>query len=386
MDSVLHFDAQQNYDCIQCGRGCRAGWDIPVEPEVVARLKDHPLTLRVIHERGSAFRVEDDRTFIQSSKDCKECGFLEENQLCGIHRELGFEAKPATCKMFPFVVTQTPDGLFVGTTYYCSAVRQNVGRSSSEHEADLRTLLQDSAPVNQIARDGLVIHNRYYMTWKNYQAFEQELLKRIVDSGHQDALTEAVLAVATMMSQYPLLEEGAQPIGHRLTRCWETFDITQGLPILESLVNQQTLDYFKFNLDRNLWDAVEAALWNDKPMQLPHYNWSGTLSDLHRLVNARVGQEWDRRIERYLDHLIFRKALVVQPLLLASLCQLHMLPNFLKVHTALLAHQRGHAQSQEQDYFDALALCETYLVTHGKNRRIVNELAADGLVEQLRRG
>lgn len=385
MQPTLHFDPKQNYDCLQCGRGCRAGWDIPVEPEVMQRLEGHALTLRVIQERGAAFRIEEDQAFIQNSKDCKECGFLEADQLCGIHRELGFEAKPATCKMFPFVVTQTPSGLFVGTTYYCSAVRQNHGRPCSDHAEDLKVLLKDSAPLNQVADDGLAIHNRYYMNWSQYQQFERQLRTLIGEEGQQDALALAVLGVAQLMTDFPMLEEGAVAIGEHLASCWQRAQLERGLPLLEQLVRQQICDYLKFTLERPLWDQVESALWEGTPMELPPFQWKGTLQELDELRKQKAGSRWNQHIERYLDHLLFRQALVVQPLLLASLCQLHMLADFLTTWTALLAHQKGHPESLEEDYFEALAHCETYLVTHGRNRRIVNELAAEGLVEQLRK-
>lgn len=379
----LHFDPQQNYDCLMCGRGCRAGWDIPVEPEVVANLEKQPLVLRIIGEQGPVFRTVTDeeggqKTFIQNSKDCPNCRFLAEDQLCSIHREMGFEAKPATCKLFPFVMTQTPEGIFAGTTYYCTATRQNHGRNAAVHEADLRHQLEHGAPINKVAMDGLVLHNRYYVSYRDYLGLERELLRRAESVGLMEALSQAALGLGQLMAGLPELEDGVRPLGKMLPRIWELAP-TPAAPQLRFLNDLQVCDYFKFSLERPLWDEVEAALFSNTSFYLPHFGWRGTLAELNALKDDR----FDAQIERYLSHLVWRKGLVVHALLLASLLQFAMLPHFLKIHAALLAHKRGH-EVCDQDYWDALEEAETYLVTHGRNRRVVNELAVQVLLNQLR--
>ncbi len=377
----LHFDPQQNYDCLMCGRGCRAGWDIPVEPEVVANLEKQPLVLRIIQDQGPVFRQVEDTTFIQNSKDCPNCRFLAEDQLCLIHREMGFAAKPATCKLFPFVMTETPEGIFAGTTYYCTATRQNHGRNTSAHEADLRVQLEHGAPINKVAADGLVIHNRYYINYRDYLGLEKELLARAQSVGLREALAQATLGLACVMAELPVLEDGIQAIGKRLPEMWAHPAMPPGSAVrqLQSLGDRQLLDYFKFSLERDRWDEVEAALYEGTAFALPHYHWRGTLAEL----NALADQRFDADIDRYLRHLVWRKALVVIPTLLPSLLQLTMLPQFLKVHAGLLAHKRNHPVC-DQDYWDALEETETYLVTHGRNRRVVNELAVEDLLLTLK--
>lgn len=377
----LHFDPKQNYDCLMCGRGCRAGWDIPVEPEVVANLENQPLVLRIIQEQGPVFRKVEDQVFIQNSKDCPNCRFLAEDQLCSIHREMGFEAKPATCKLFPFVMTETPEGVFAGVTYYCTATRQNHGRNLSAHEADLRVQLEHGAPINKVADDGLVITNRYYVSYRDYLALERELLARAERVGLREALAQATLGLACVMAGLPVLEDGVEAIGQKLPEMWNHPAIPPGPSArqLRSLTDLQLCDYFKFSLERSAWDEVEAGLYDGTAFALPHYNWRGTLTELNALADDR----FDGDIDRYLSHLVWRKGLIVHPPLLPSLLQFTMLPQFLKVHAGLLAHKRGHAVC-DQDYWDALEEAETYLVTHGRNRRVVNELAVEVMLNMLR--
>ena len=86
----VNYDPQISYECVQCGRGCFNRWDIGVEPSVVSALKGHQLELRVIQERGQAFRQAEGQYIINKSPDQPRCGFLQEDLLCSIHSQLGY--------------------------------------------------------------------------------------------------------------------------------------------------------------------------------------------------------------------------------------------------------------------------------------------------------
>lgn len=373
----LLFDSKQNYDCLQCGRSCRMGCDIPTEAEVVMRLAEHPMTLRVISEKGPVFREQEGQHSVLSCKESRRCHFLE-GELCAIHREVGYEAKPATCKLFPFVVTETPEGMVVGTSYYCSAARQNWGGPCSSHEEDLKRQLLGPAPINRVAANGLLLHNRYYASYADYKGLEQEIQARSARGGYARALAQAALGLVRLMAQVPELEEGVVAFGHRLGEVWQLADV-DSLEVLQPGTDQQIADYFKFWLERPLWDEVDAALGGRGSFSIPQLDWRGSWADL----KALGVDDFDTEMERYLEHLVFRKALVIHPLMLPSLLQLVMLPDFLRVLTGLLACSRGR-RPQIEDYYDALQEAEMYLVTHGRSRRLIHELTAEDLVEAAR--
>ena len=60
--------------------------------------------------RAKVFRFKEDGT----------CIFLRPDFLCGVHAELGVEAKPDTCRKFPFSLVATPHGRRVITAHRCS--------------------------------------------------------------------------------------------------------------------------------------------------------------------------------------------------------------------------------------------------------------------------
>lgn len=60
--------------------------------------------------RAKVFRFKEDGT----------CTFLQPDYLCGVHAKLGVDAKPDTCRKFPFSLVATPAGRRVVTAHRCS--------------------------------------------------------------------------------------------------------------------------------------------------------------------------------------------------------------------------------------------------------------------------
>src|SRR5690349_5240839 len=51
------------------------------------------------------------------------CVFLADGERCSIHRRWGADAKPQVCREFPYSFVDTPDGVAVGLSFACTAVR-----------------------------------------------------------------------------------------------------------------------------------------------------------------------------------------------------------------------------------------------------------------------
>lgn len=87
------------YDCVACGAKCCRGFGFRIEDRV-------QLQRRVTSQPAFGMFVErthgsDDTTLLVTN--CPPaCFFLDEQNRCGVHAEQGFDAKPETCRLFPF--------------------------------------------------------------------------------------------------------------------------------------------------------------------------------------------------------------------------------------------------------------------------------------------
>lgn len=361
--SSLHLPAEQNYDCVQCGRSCQAGWDIAVEEPVRRQLEGHPLTLRVIQERGAAL-VEKKSGPVLSMTPA--CGYLEPDLLCGVHRHIGVQAKPHICRLFPYILSSTPEGTYVGVSYSCTAARQNLGRPLSVQGQEVAELLRTGTTVNVVGEDGLTVHASWFTQWSDYRRLENQLLERAERVGIQGALSEALMGVARQVASWNKPRNTSpRPAPEELTGCMEAD------PAMLMMVRRELWNQLSEHLLPEL-DGVEGSVREHFQKVTESL---GGLDGVEPLSTPEV--------EKYLRHLVFRKQLVIHPTLLSNLCLLDFLPTFLALYGQGFARHRGRAML-DQDYWDALDVAEKFLVYHCRGLRPIYQRCARFFVDQLR--
>jgi Fe-S-cluster containining protein len=122
--SVRALSIHADYRCRSSGACCGSGWEIPVEPDAEERIHEgigqgrlHPA---VAWSRPRAGLPHAARVVLRvlASGDCV---FLEhgEPRLCAVHRQLGADALPPSCRQFPRVATLTPEGVSLTLSHYC---------------------------------------------------------------------------------------------------------------------------------------------------------------------------------------------------------------------------------------------------------------------------
>ena len=108
LQAVRSLSIHADYRCRHSGACCTADWDVPVEVPVTDRSTKRQSRAAA---RGSpvprtgAFVVEPDLPAdagaMLERNQAGECVFFErESRLCVVHRDLGHEALPATCRHF----------------------------------------------------------------------------------------------------------------------------------------------------------------------------------------------------------------------------------------------------------------------------------------------
>ena len=191
------------FTCELSGACCRQDWLIGVDDVARARLeavdwtrlspplppgpKLRPLPFVLPGGERATFARRDDGA----------CAFLETDARCGIQTRLGAPAKPQVCREFPYSFVDTPDGVAVGVSFACTAVRAHRGRPLAEQQAEIREVLVGSTRVRRLP-DPLVLYASVDITWAQYRPIEAALLALL---GHDECtLPTALLAGSVLIT------------------------------------------------------------------------------------------------------------------------------------------------------------------------------------------
>src|SRR5262245_47812494 len=134
----------ERWDCHQCGVCCR-GSIVPLTPEEVELLQAQGW-----HERpdlrGTPVMVRErtqGHTHRLAQRPDGSCVFLLPDGLCRIHKELGFDAKPLICRMFPLQVVPRDNAAYVTLRRACPSAAADKGRPVTEQLDFARSLVRE---------------------------------------------------------------------------------------------------------------------------------------------------------------------------------------------------------------------------------------------------
>ena len=129
----LELSSEQRFTCQQCGMCCRGAW-VVVTPAEVARYRKVGAA-RLYTNGGTIAEALDIDPFepvahghyrIRKRAD-GACGFLSADNRCRIHEELGGDAKPLVCRVFPFRFHPVEGRPLVTTSASCPTIVKNEG-------------------------------------------------------------------------------------------------------------------------------------------------------------------------------------------------------------------------------------------------------------------
>jgi len=237
------------FTCQQSGACCRSDWLIGVDDAAHARLRD----VRDIAPGRDAFiplpfplpsgeRV----TFARRADGA--CVFLTADTRCGIHRQLGAAAKPQVCREFPYHFVQTPDGVAVGVSFACTAVRAHQGATLTAQRDEVRSVLAGSTRVERLP-EALTLFGSIDIGWDAYRPIEAGLLDLLAQE--QRPLPVGLLAGSALLS----LCIGLTQIEARARRAGQTPPTT----LAAGLAELQAEDY------RRLLDIAAGARYPRRP-------------------------------------------------------------------------------------------------------------------------
>lgn len=334
--SMLHFPEGQRFGCTTCGRCCRAPWNVVVDAPSAGRLRGSALELRVLQGCGAAPLTRDAEGRTVTAKVGGACVLLDRSSRCLVHSELGPEAKPRTCRQFPYTFRATPEGVFVGVSFFCPAVMANQGPLLSESAQEIRGLVAEEPLEEGAWGPG---------EWDAYRAFEDGL--------RWDLGREPVSAV---LRRTLCALRGTSEASHH--------------PALEAFTAARFLGWLEYPGAPPAGEDLARALRERRGrVRLPRFGWEGDVRALEEsLARVAPSPDLEALLRRYLDALLFRKVLLEPRPLALGVALLHMVPPLLRWYAAASAGLRGAPAVEASDIARALEICELELVTHARGQ------------------
>src|SRR6185295_11492507 len=191
------------FTCQNSGACCRSDWLIGVDDASHARLRDADLSADdpALPKAGAfvplPFPLPSGERVTFARTPGGSCVFLTSDTRCGIHRHRGAAAKPQVCREFPYHFVQTPDGVAVGVSFACTAVRAHQGASLPAQADEIRAVLLGSTRVETLP-EPLTLFGSIDLDWAAYRPIEAALLHLIGDRRHP--LPVGLLAGSALLS------------------------------------------------------------------------------------------------------------------------------------------------------------------------------------------
>jgi len=385
------------FTCQNSGACCRGDWLIGVDDASHARLKDirwgevdpalgpQPKFVPLPWVLPSGERT----TFARRPDGA--CVFLTADTRCAIHRHLGARAKPQVCREFPYRFVETPDGVAVGVSFACTAVRAHAGRSLPEQEGEIREVLAGSRRVARVP-DPVVLYGSVEIGWPEYREIEAALLALLADT--ETTVPVALLAGSALVSLcvgLTQLEARARRAGRapeetlsgglaklRAARYRRLIEIAAGAryprrPSLAFLAPLWT--WLVFSRRRTSRFGLVWALYANyfrfrrARGRVPDAIAGGPALDLAAVQGVRFDArtpEVAGFLREYWSHVIFRKTLTPMHGVFRGYQTLLVLYAVMKWAAKLAALRAGRAAVAPADVRDAVRLVESRFVLHAR--------------------
>jgi hypothetical protein len=320
--------------------------------------------------------------------------FLGEDQRCGIHRHLGYGAKPQVCREFPYHFVETPDGIATGLSFACRAVLHHQGVPLTQQRGEVADVAAGSARIAKVP-DRITLYSGVDIAWAQYRAVEDALLAILADEriAFPHALLTGSLLVALAVSLARLEQRRAEaPASGGQT-------LISGLSELAAQRYQQLVDvavrvappargsltylaplytWLGFSREKTSRFGLVLALYRNylrfrrRAGRLPDLVGDGGTFDVAAVeaVRFRIDAETDAFLREYWRHVVARKTLTPMHGVFRGYHTMLTLYAFMKWIAKLRAHREGRRATTLEDTRAAVRLVEQRFVLHAQFARM----------------
>lgn len=348
------------YECLDtCGKCCSSGWRILLDPEEDGALIEASQAAAEVRRQGYVpltLLETGERQVTHNEKS--RCVFLDENDWCELHKELGARHKPRICQQFPYQPVKVAGRCFVGLSFRCVAVQQNLGAPMSEQAEAVAPFLQHLLEDTGLEEDFyLTVIPGKRLDWSGYVEVESRVYQALRQPG-AEALFRLCLELAEADPQSSLAQA-------------------------EALIDEFTYHFLAmvecpYFVERRR--EVTMNLLDSKPFFSEFHDAEVDFPRVFPLPDWHAGEAG-----RFLEHLVFRKQLCRGPLV-ARLLLLLITRQMLTFYTFLSASRRQAETVEPEDIHYAFERLESspYLVSEGA--RPLLEVLEEIFLEHFRPG
>ncbi|MFP4498454.1 MAG: YkgJ family cysteine cluster protein [Vulcanimicrobiota bacterium] len=386
-DYNVYFPPNFSAECSNCGFCCRL-WKIQMDMDTYNQVKSLDIYEKMETENKCLIDVNTDNDTAIINLVENNCGFLSKDNLCLIHSEAGFEAKPLPCRQFPLNLFLTPEGIYVGFSHVCPSVGENKNQGFDEKKYIplIEELIRKNKFKSLLAQN-LPLAPGVDIDWQGYNLVENFLRSKLPEESTADLqLWEPlmILAFVVLNTQLPFINS------HNLSTLIKKVDKTT-LPEFNEI--------FRELFDGIAWTVLSIVESDEDEMKMPNYqallnqsNFKSNtfdvdipINELNRYMNLHEDIEVENRIRNYIKHLLWRKYLIEKGTILGNLGALEVVFRLCKWYIYAYAFTRKAPHPEISDIKQGIAVVERIII-HKKEYNILNlftELITENILQQL---
>lgn len=336
----------ENFECTHCGLCCGPSRDAQITLEGSRDLIKSEIGRKTQEHTGFLpVRVLDDGSLSTANRADGACRFLTENRLCELHAT---SHKPRSCRQFPFILRETPEGIVVGLSYACPSVQNNTGRPLETYRAELETIANERQP-NVMPRLVSISWGRG-VSWKVYAELESFLTEG-------DLVSDRTSPALWGLSRWLRSVHNESPKYHP-----DKTGYHEEIQSASSCILMAQVEYD--DLTSQL--EMQTRLFEGGAIEMGTCRFEGQLQELSDSLETIDEPPFDRIVDRFLRNLIRRKFLLSHGPVFHNLIILHCLRQLIALYGAAYAKGEKAEVVTDRHLRSALGLLEARLV--GPNR------------------
>jgi Fe-S-cluster containining protein len=375
-----------NFSCTGCGRCCR-DWNVHVDRGCYEKVKDSPLYTRLREAEGEEpFKEDTEEASLSTLRKSGACVFLDGQSRCMIHGEIGYGAKPLACRQFPVILRPTPDGVFVGVSFYCPSCHMNTGLPLSHVSNDVESWLNEYS-YTEITDQSLVLMEGLRFRWEDYlalESFTRQALER--GSYSEKSLRQVLIATAATILSGKAFDFSCSPSGSFGDLLKPAFEVDYG----NNELFEELCLFFTFAVVGVMESdspsgakAVTEAAMGGTPFKSLTFGKEINMPIFAPFYMSHPLTWKEEAIGRYMEHLLFRKYLAGSEPVFHRLAVLDVIYNLIDFYLYLSAFQDGEREPVVEDLYSAFAIIEKGFTAHTRTMVPFFKAFAGGFMDLL---